>query len=422
MKFTNPLRFPYWKGRLYLGNGSSGLPVGVKLERHALTIAASRAGKGACFIIPNLRRWPHNALVIDPKGEAARETWGARMGMGQAVHVLDPFGVADVPDHLRARFNPLDAIDTNELTAREEIRVLADGLVMRHNRENAYFDNAAVDILAGVIAHTCDLAPPDERNMQSVAEIAAEVEEYRDELASNGAAGGLMPAAASRLPDPEGNKPPGDFMGTVQESAGWLGSPSIQSVMTDSTFRLSDLKTKPCTVYLVLPPDMLNEHGRFLRLFVAAALREMSRYEGGRRCLFVLDEFYALGRLESLVKAIGSLPSYGVHLWPILQDLGQLHEAYGRETTESLFGNADAQMFFGTSDMLTLQHVSDMLGMEREAVPQFSGKTGGLVPRMSPQKIRAHVAKRPRDKVAQNAIVFAHGDSVLSVKPRPYFL
>ena len=68
----------------------------MKTDRHALTVAGSRSGKGAAVIIPNLKRWTDNALVVDPKGEAARETWKERLAMGQAVHVLDPFGVADV--------------------------------------------------------------------------------------------------------------------------------------------------------------------------------------------------------------------------------------------------------------------------------------------------------------------------------------
>ena len=54
---------------------------------------------------------PHNALVIDPNGENAEETYEQSEKMGQAIHVLDPFGSAKVPDRLRASFNPLTAVD-----------------------------------------------------------------------------------------------------------------------------------------------------------------------------------------------------------------------------------------------------------------------------------------------------------------------
>ena len=75
---------------------------GMELERNLLTLATSRSGKGAAQIIPNLRHWSHNALVIDPKGEAAELTWQDREAMGQQVFVLDPFETCNVPDRISA--------------------------------------------------------------------------------------------------------------------------------------------------------------------------------------------------------------------------------------------------------------------------------------------------------------------------------
>ncbi len=103
---TTPAKYPYSPGDIFLGRGEFG-DVGLDLERHAITVAGSRSGKGACAIIPNLLRWPQSTLVIDPKGENAAETWQARLDLGNTVRIIDPFRTVNIPDELRAAFNPL---------------------------------------------------------------------------------------------------------------------------------------------------------------------------------------------------------------------------------------------------------------------------------------------------------------------------
>ena len=48
-----------------------GIPID---DRHGITIAGARAGKGASFIIPNLLFYPGSVIANDPKGELARVT------------------------------------------------------------------------------------------------------------------------------------------------------------------------------------------------------------------------------------------------------------------------------------------------------------------------------------------------------------
>ena len=129
-EFSSNAPYRYTHGALFLGvDPAEAYEVGIQTERHALTIAGAGSGKGAALMIPNLQRWPHNALVIDPKGEAAEQTAEIRERMGQAVHVLDPFNVADLPERFKAKMNPLRGILRNAIDAREDINVIADGLL-----------------------------------------------------------------------------------------------------------------------------------------------------------------------------------------------------------------------------------------------------------------------------------------------------
>src|SRR5271167_3831959 len=70
----------YAPGKVFLG-ASGGKLIGVSDDRHLMTVAGSRAGKGVSTMIPNLAEYPGSMLVIDPKGENARRT-AYRRGKG----------------------------------------------------------------------------------------------------------------------------------------------------------------------------------------------------------------------------------------------------------------------------------------------------------------------------------------------------
>lgn len=94
----------YQSGDFYLGYGPDGHPVGSRDDRHVLIVCGNRGGKGVSYLVPNLLTWPGSVLVIDPKGGNAMVTARRRgqgsayaKGMGQTVHILDPYGEVAVP-------------------------------------------------------------------------------------------------------------------------------------------------------------------------------------------------------------------------------------------------------------------------------------------------------------------------------------
>lgn len=107
---------------------AGGHAVGILDDRHMMTIAGSRAGKGRACILPNMLHYPGSVLATDTKGELATITARRRKAMGQDVHVLDPFGVASVPDDFRAGFNPVAAMRDDKLI--EDAALIGDALVV----------------------------------------------------------------------------------------------------------------------------------------------------------------------------------------------------------------------------------------------------------------------------------------------------
>lgn len=158
---------------------------------------------------------------------------------------------------------------------------------------------------------------------------------------------------------------------TCDVQTDFLESPAMKRVLTGTNmFRLEDMKKKRISVYLCLPATRLGTHGRWLRLMVGMALEAMERSGAMERgkppVLFCLDEFAALGHMESIEKAAGQIAGFGVKLWPVIQDLTQLKRDY-KEAWETFMGNAGLLTFFGNTDLTTLDHISKRLG-ECEAI------------------------------------------------------
>jgi len=366
-KFDSP---PSTGSDIYLNN-----KISVSIERNLLTMATSRSGKGACQIIPNLLRWQHSALVIDPKGEAAEATAEARETMGQEVHVLDPFETCKVDDRFRARLNLLDEIDPKNPNAFRQLNAIADGLLMRHSPEAGHWDGGAQEVLAGFMAHVLTAPNINSRNLITMRQLLNEPSpeifgNIIDAMGQNSACGRLPITGAAKLT--KTGTESGHFLSGAVSNSKWIDDPFMQTCMSESTFKLSDLKKKPMTVFLVLPFDALNDYGRFLRLFVRMALHHMMQKMPngslkGERCLFILDEFFSLGNISEISKSVGGLPGANLHLWPFLQDYNQLIDLYGKSIAGTFIANSDYTFFYGVDDADTAEFVVKECGLITEA-------------------------------------------------------
>ena len=348
---------------------------GIAPDKHMLTIAGARSGKGAALIINNLRTWNDNVLTIDVKGENVEASWTQREREGHKVYALDPFHAANIPDRLRASFNPLDLIDPDSRTAREDVLVIADGMVVRHNPNHAQWDEGAANLLAGLIAFVAGSAPPEQRNLLAVRDLLQENDEalagFAEKMQTVTRFDGLAKSAGSTILSGinEPRSMSGQYLERAKECIGWLQSEATASVIESSDFDLRDIRRGDASIYLVLPPQYMATQATFLRLFVRLAMNVMAadgplrkNDPNHHRCLFILDEFFPLGRIDAIATGMGLMPGYGLHIWPFLQDLGQLQSLYGDKGSETFFANADAAIFFGNTDMLTLEYISNRIG------------------------------------------------------------
>ncbi len=348
-----------------------------KTDKHLLTLAPNRAGKGVSAIIPNLLIWPGSMLVIDPKGENAAVTARRRRAIGQKVHVLDPWGITGLGG---GRFNPLLELAPDSADLAEDAALLADSLVMPGSKaDDEFWNGEARSLIAGMVMHIVTTELPEDRHLGTLRAMLTlgdeQLAELLEDMIDNHAAGGLVARTARRLMQKTDRERSG-VISTAQAQTHFLDSPRMTHILGASSFALTDLKAAATTLYLVLPADRLATHGRWLRLVVGLAIAALTR---DRRApdhpvLFVLDEFAALGRLQTIETAIGLLAGYGVLLWPILQDLSQLQDLYPKRW-RSFLANAGIVQAFGVNDMGTAEFLSKMLGQRTVTVRQH-GRSG----------------------------------------------
>lgn len=338
---------------------------------HLLTIAPSQAGKGVGTIIPNSLTLRRSVLCVDPKGENTRITVAARARMGP-VFVLDPFDVSGQPC---AAFNPLSALDPDSLDLVDDVAAIAEALVYDPPNQagEAHWNEEAKALISGVILHVVTTAPAYLRSLITVRDfLTAAPDAFAKMLKAmqdSGAAGGLVARAANRHLGKSDREAAG-VLSAAQRHTHFLDSPRMARVLERSDFSLSQMQTGLVSVFLVLPPERLRTHARWLRLMVVQTIGALARgpvgaERAGPPVLLMLDEFAALGHLEPVERAFGLMAGYGLQIWAILQDLHQLKSAYG-DHAGTFLANARVIQVFNVADIDTATWVSRSMGVTTE--------------------------------------------------------
>jgi type IV secretion system protein VirD4 len=239
----------------------TGKPLRYDGPAHLLTMAPTRTGKGVGTIIPNLLTANRSMICIDPKGENAKIAGRARNRFGP-VHVIDPFGITGRPS---AAFNPFAMLDPNSLDAAEEAASLAEALVYDPPGEagEAHWNEEAKALIAGIVLYIASEEPPERRTLSTLREhlttAPATFTALLARMQGTAAAGGLIARAANRHRGKD-NREAAGVLSAAQRHTHFLDSPRMTAVLDRSDFAFEDLKSRPATVFLVLPPDRLGTY------------------------------------------------------------------------------------------------------------------------------------------------------------------
>jgi len=349
-----------------------GAPVTSSPEAHTLIVARTRAGKGTRVIVPTLLNYTGSMLVIDPKGENAAITARTRRDRHkQTVHIVNPWGEMESRyrslGFARATFNPLDALDRNDPNAVAFAQSLAAIICPPATGKESFWQGSAANVLAGVFLWIAD-APGEQKTLARARQIVtmsrAEFLKILVKMTASTAYHGAVSEMVSQYIDLAPETYSG-IMSNLAENTKFLSDPQIKQSTASSSFSMKKLREEATTVYLVIPHDRIQTHATWLRLVIASAMQGMKSHKATtvprRRCMFLIDEFGSIGRIDDIPRDIALMSGYGLDFTLIVQGLDQLKDHYG-DSSGTILSNCAFKWFCFVNELDTAKYLSESLG------------------------------------------------------------
>ena len=370
----------------------------LKQQGHGIAWGITRSGKSV-LLAGALCCYAGSSVVIDPKGELAFTTSERRRrmktpdGKPHRVVILDPWNEVyrkygskvGIYEPL-TRFNPLSAIDPADPDFSDHCAAIADALVVDRSNDPHWSDSAR-DFVAGCVAAAIEANPghaslADVREMitASLSKLEGMIKTICEQTVRGLAAaklGGFIGAGEAAAGAGGGfAKDFGGVRSTARTQTSVLDNTRLLAGMeTDDTpFDLAELATGRVTLFLVLPIDKLETHGRWLRLILTLAIRAIARQDTppALPVIFWLDEMGTIGKLKMVENAYGLMAGAGMRIVGFLQNISQLQEYYP-DTWDTFIANSDVKITLKADDNKTTEAISTYLG--KTTVEQLSEHT-----------------------------------------------
>ena len=345
--------------------------------RHVLAVAPTRAGKTR-QAISTVLDYPGTVIVIDPKDEIRKITNSHRAKIGPTYHIA--FADPNTPDG----WNPVAlraAPQDNAELERNAARLAAifapknPGASDSHWDDTAFRNTTALLMwelcearrtqkdghVSNLIRHISDLpaADPDDENADPFAIKMAE-------MATHATNHGFPANVATDLINfanvhfRERSSHVSTLLTKFQE----FRLESAHNALGKDSFQWSELRARPCTVYIDYPRADAQAFGKLVASFIdglTAWALSRGRQEGEYPILVIMDEFRDNPYIPNFISGMTAGAGLGITFYPIVQTLGQLKERY-RDAWENIRNNVEYLILFENPDPETQRLVSEIVG------------------------------------------------------------
>ena len=427
---------------------------------HVMVVAPTRSGKSTSIAIPVLLSYESSAIVLDVKGELFGLTSGYRFRhLGQHIYVWSPYDESGRTH----RFNPFTAlmrVDTNSRLS--ELQTIAAILYPDEPGKDPFWTSQARAAFVGFAAYMFENwddirrqnypgAKGDAPDPHSDPRFPSLERIYRM-TSGGGRQGGVRQliedalSAANRkdhahlsqqtctafsslagLPEETFSS----VIASVQAPLQQFLSPILAAATNATDFDVMDVRRQKMTIYVVIPPQKLDESSKLLNIFFSCAiggnLKVDKRADPAlkHQVLMLMDEFTAMGRLDVWAKRISVSAGYGVRALTIVQSRSQLRAVYGPDDAQNFITNHAANIVFTPREQEDADAYSLALGdriVRRKHRSVSRGAGAGSVsystteerrPLMLPQEVK----ELPKD----DELVFVEGCLPIRGKKAWYF-
>jgi type IV secretion system protein VirD4 len=385
---------------------------------HILVVGPSRSGKGTGFVLPNGYLWQGSAVFFDPKRENFDALANHRAAIGNKVFMFSP-GSPDTH-----RYNPLDFVRRDERMATDCLVVAS--FVIPEKADDTWAGAGRL-LLSALIGYV--LASPltkGAEHMRTVARMTTTGKDISTVLRA------IVKTERQHLPtwvadsfnqyialEPETRN---SAVFNVNMAMSLWNNGLISAATETSDFDIRELRRHPATIFIGCTIAELSIFRPLIRiLFQQIHDLLMEKIPGSdepHQVLLMLDEFYHVGRMDSLISKITISAGYGFRMAIVMQDIAQLDELYGRSTRITTVSGSQIKLFIQINDLDTSEFVSEMLGETTQIykTPVMRPGQGIFAPRVWAPHYTPRPLRSPLELREMSARL-----SILMVKNSPSF-
>ena len=354
---------------------------------NTLIIGGSGAGKTRFYAKPNVMQANTSLIILDPKGEIARDEGHLLEEKGYTVKVLDLINMER--SHC---YNPFVYLQTDNDVQRLVTNLFKATTPKGSQSNDPFWDTAASMLLLALVFYLWYEAPEEEQNFPMVMEMlrAGEVREDDDSYVSP------LDLLFNQLEVEDKNHIAVKYYRDYRSgSAKTLKSIQVTLASRLEKFNLSSLSAltqtdeleletigeKKTALFAIIPDN--DTSFNFLVSMLYTQLFQQLFYcadhkHGGRLPVhvhFLMDEFANVSLPDDFDKILSVMRSREVSVSIILQNLAQLKALFEKQW-ESIVGNCDEFLYLGGNEQSTHKYVSELLGKETIDLNTYGKSTG----------------------------------------------
>ena len=354
---------------------------------NTLIIGGSGAGKTRFYAKPNVMQANTSLIILDPKGEIARDEGHLLEEKGYVVKVLDLINMEK--SHC---YNPFVYLQTDNDVQRLVTNLFKATTPKGSSSQDPFWDTAASMLLLALVFYLWYEAPEDEQNFPMVMEMlrAGEVREDDDGYISP------LDLLFNQLEMENKNhiavkyyrdyrsgsaKTLKSIQVTLASRLEKFNLSSLSSLTQTDELELETIGERKTALFAIIPDN--DTSFNFLVSMLYTQLFQQLFYcadykHGGRLPIhvhFLMDEFANVSLPDDFDKILSVMRSREVSVSIILQNLAQLKALFEKQW-ESIVGNCDEFLYLGGNEQSTHKYVSELLGKETIDLNTYGKSTG----------------------------------------------